>query len=120
METSEKIAAVHKYVEAFDTADMAIIREIYAGDAIVEDPVGTEPHVGIEAVCAFYEGALSSGAKLALTGAPRCAGNAVAFPFQVQMPGMVIDIVDVFEFDEAGKVNNMKAYWGPENMVTGQ
>ena len=99
---------------------MAIIREINAEDAIVEDPVGTEPHVGIEAVCAFYEGALSSGAKLALTGTPRCAGNAVAFTFQVQMPGMVIDIVDVFEFDEAGKVNSMKAYWGPENMVTGQ
>jgi steroid delta-isomerase len=118
MEASDKIAAVHKYVEAFDKADMDLIREIYADDAIVEDPVGTDLHVGIDAVCAFYEGALSSGAKLALTGTPRCAGNAVAFPFQVQMPGMAIEIIDVFEFDDAGKVNSMKAYWGPESMVT--
>ena len=119
METSDKIAAVHKYVEAFDKADLDIIREIYADDATVEDPVGTEAHVGLEAVCAFYEGALASGAKLALTGTPRCAGNTVAFPFQVQMPGMTIDVIDVFEFDENGKVNSMKAYWGPENLASG-
>ena len=86
METSDKIAAVHKYVEAFDKADMSLIREIYADDAIVEDPVGTDVHEGIDAVCAFYEGALSSGCKLELTGDPRCAGNAVAFPFQAKMP----------------------------------
>lgn len=118
MEVSDKIAAVHRYVEAFDKQDMDIIRDIYADDAVVEDPVGTDPHVGIEAVCAFYEGALTSGAKLALTGTPRCSGNAVAFPFQVRMPGMHIEIVDVFEFNDAGKVVSMKAYWGPENMVS--
>ncbi len=115
MEASDKIAMVHKYVEAFDKADIEIIREIYSEDARVEDPVGTDVHDGIEAVCAFYEGALASGAKLALTGQPRCAGNAVAFPFQVQMPGMNIHIIDVFEFNDEGKVNSMKAYWGPEN-----
>ncbi len=46
MEASDKIAAVHKYVEAFEKSDMDIIREIYADDAIVEDPVGTDLHVG--------------------------------------------------------------------------
>ena len=116
MEPSDKIAMVHKYVEAFDKQSMDLIREIYADDAIVEDPVGTELHEGIDAVCAFYEGALASGAKLVLSGQPRCAGNAVAFPFQVQMSGMEIDIIDVFEFNDAGKVNSMKAYWGPDNM----
>ena len=118
METSDKIAVVHRYVEAFDKADLDIIREIYASDAIVEDPVGTDPHEGIDAVCAFYEGALASGAKLALTGTPRCAGNAVAFPFQVQMPGMAIEVIDIFEFDDSGRVKSMKAYWGPENVIT--
>jgi steroid delta-isomerase len=116
MEASDKIAMVHRYVEAFDKADIDIIREIYSVDARVEDPVGTDVHDGIEAVCAFYEGALASGAKLALSGEPRCAGNAVAFPFQVQMPGMSIDVVDIFEFNHEGKVNSMKAYWGPENI----
>lgn len=118
METADMIAAVDKYVEAFEKSDMDIIKSIYASDAVVEDPVGTDPHVGIDAVCGFYEGALASGAKLELTGKPRCAGNAVAFPFQVKMPGLTISIIDVFEFDETGKVSNMKAYWGPESMVS--
>ena len=116
MDATDKIKVVHQYVEAFDKADMDIIKAIYATDARVEDPVGTPIHEGIEAVCAFYEGALASGAKLELTGTPRCAGNAVAFPFQVKMPGAVIDIIDVFDFNEEGKISSMRAYWGPENM----
>jgi steroid delta-isomerase len=46
MEASAMIAMVHKYVEAFAKEDMDIIREIYADDATVEDPVGTPLHVG--------------------------------------------------------------------------
>lgn len=114
MNASDKIAVVHRYVEAFATGDMDIIREIYAEDAVVEDPVGTDPHVGIAAVCAFYEGALASGARLVLTGPPRCAGDAVAFPFQAQMGELAIDIIDVFEFNAAGKVRSMRAYWSME------
>ncbi|MGL4565798.1 MAG: nuclear transport factor 2 family protein [Halioglobus sp.] len=116
MEAADKIRVVEQYVEAFATGDMNIIREIYAANARVEDPVGTPVHDGFDAICAFYEGALKSGARLELTGPARCSGNAVAFPFQVKMPGMIVDIIDVFEFDEAGKVVSMKAYWGPGNM----
>jgi steroid delta-isomerase len=118
MEVSDKIAAVNRYVEAFDKQSIEIIRDMYAEDAVVEDPVGTDPHRGIDAICAFYEGALGAGAKLELTSTPRCAGNAVAFTFSVNMPGMKIEIIDVFEFNEAGKISSMKAYWGPENMVS--
>jgi steroid Delta-isomerase len=117
MDNSVMLATVHKYIEAFDKADMELIREIYADDAVVEDPVGSDKHIGKEAVCTFYEAALSSGAKLVLTGNPRCAGNTVAFPFQAQMPGLAIEIIDVFEFDESGKVNSMKAYWGSDSTV---
>jgi len=119
MDTQQKIAAVERYVEAFEQSDIGIIRELYAADAVVEDPVGTEPHRGLEAVCSFYEGAIGAGAKLVLSGTPRCAGNAVAFPFQVRMPNMAMDAIDVFEFNEEGKVVSMKAYWGPENVVQG-
>ena len=117
MEAKDKLAVVDKYMEAFDKADIEIIKDIYAQDAVVEDPVGTEPHLGMDAICAFYEGALASGAKLARTGTAGCAGNAVAFNFQVTMPGMTIDVIDVFEFNDDGKVVSMKAYWGPENLV---
>ncbi|TXS96268.1 steroid delta-isomerase [Parahaliea maris] len=115
METAAKLAAVDRYIEAFANADLNIIRALFAEDASVEDPVGTDAHIGMEAICAFYEGAMGAGAKLALTGTPRCAGNAVAFPFKVMIPGMEMDVIDVFEFNDAGKVTSMRAYWGPEN-----
>ena len=116
MEAAKKIEVVEKYVEAFANSDMNIIRDMFADNATVEDPVGSPIHEGMEAICAFYDGALKSGARLSLTGKPCCAGNAVAFSFQVTMPGMLIDIIDVFEFDEHGKVISMKAYWGPESV----
>ena len=55
MEAADKIKVVEKYVQAFADSDMGIIREIYADNATVEDPVGTPVHDGLEAVCAFYE-----------------------------------------------------------------
>ena len=116
MDANTKIATVEKYVEAFDKQSMDLIREIYADDAVVEDPVGTDTYHGIEAICGFYKTGLESGVKLHLTGPVRVAGNAAAFPFQVKMGDMVINIIDVFEFNDAGKVVSMKAYWGPENM----
>ncbi len=115
MDTNAKIAAVHRYVEAFANSDIEIIRDLYADNATVEDPVGTEVRTGMDAIIAFYEPALKTGVKLQLTGTPRCSGNAVAFPFMVIMGDMEVDIIDVFEFDGAGKVVSMKAYWGPEN-----
>ncbi len=115
MQVADKIAAVHKYVEAFDKGDIEIIRELYADNAVVEDPVGSDPHEGIEAVLGFYESALGMGVKLELSGAPRCAGDAVAFPFRVIVGEMKIEAIDIFEFDDVGKVVSMKAYWGPEN-----
>ena len=115
MEASKKIAVVHQYVDAFDKQDINIIKAIYADDARLEDPVGTEPHKGIDAICGFYQGAFDMGAKLELTGEPRCAGNSVAFAFKVKVGDMLIEPIDVFEFNEQGKIVSMKAYWGPDN-----
>ena len=106
MDNADKIAMVERYVEAFEKGDVEIIRSMYAQDAVVEDPVGTDAH----------HGALGAGAKLRLSGQARCAGNAVAFPFHVVMPGMQIDVIDVFEFNDEGKISSMKAYWGPDNL----
>jgi len=117
VQASDKIVVVKKYVEAFDKKDISIIKAIYADNAVVEDPVGTDPYRGIAEIVAFYEQGLSMGAKLSLTDTPRCAGKAVAFSFIVTVGAMKIDVTDVFEFNDSGKVVSMKAYWGPENIT---
>jgi steroid delta-isomerase len=117
MEAAEKIAVVEKYIQAFATTDMNLIKEIYAPDATVEDPVGSEVRQGIAAIVEFYEQGFGAGATLELTGPARCAGNAVAFPFCVSVGSMKIQVIDVFVFNSSGKVTAMKAYWGPENIT---
>ena len=38
---------------------------------------------------------------------------------EVDLPkgGMIIDIIDTFQFNEDGKVTEMNAYWGPSNIT---
>lgn len=116
METTVLQKAVAQYVEAFDKADLNLIANLFAENATVEDPVGTPQHVGIEAIKAFYKSAFDMGVKLELNGKPRCAGNSVAFSFDVVMTGMKISPIDVFELNADGKVQSMKAYWSADNM----
>ena len=89
-------------------------------DAYQEDPVGNEPNIGIDAIREFYEHILSSDIRAEFTGNIRCAGNSVAFPFEVTI-GMEgarfkLEVIMVFEIKEEGKIEIMKAYWGSENL----
>ncbi|QJB68822.1 nuclear transport factor 2 family protein [Parasphingorhabdus halotolerans] len=116
----DKIKAVETYINSFSKQDVEAIVGLYADDATIEDPVGTPLKEGIEAIREFYTGAVGNGAKLELEGTPRCAGDSVAFPFRaiVDLGGNKahIEIIDTFRFNDDGKVAEMRAFWGPENM----
>lgn len=116
MTTETMQAIVNRYIQAFELADLDIIREIFAEDAMVEDPVGSEPKRGMEEITAFYQQGFQSGAKLRLTQPIRVAGNSVAFAFEVVIGDMIISPIDVFEINASGKVQSMKAYWGNDNI----
>jgi len=120
MPTPEQmIAAVHAYVSAFDKGDPEAAVALFAADAAVEDPVGTPPKVGTEAIRNFYTMSMQTGAKLHLQEPIRVGPDYAAFAFQVRltMEGkvMTVDVIDIFRFDEAGKVKKMEAYFGPTN-----
>jgi steroid delta-isomerase len=114
-------AAVHAYVEAFDQGDPDVAAALFAEDAVVEDPIGSPPHVGQAAIRAFYAASMQTGAKLILTGPPRLAPPHLAFPMQVRLNwqgrDMVIDVIDTWQFDASGKIRRMQAYFGPSNMA---
>jgi steroid delta-isomerase len=113
-------AAVHAYVEAFTKGDPAMAAAIFADDAVIEDPIGSEPKVGRAAILAFYTQSMATGATLHLQGPVRVASGHAAFAMQVRLhwdgKDMAIDVIDTFAFDEAGKVKEMRAYFGPGNM----
>ncbi len=114
------VAAVHAYVDGFARGDAEALVALFADDATVEDPVGTPPKRGREEIRAFYALSVATGAKLELLGEPRCAGDYVAFPFAVKLEWQgrrqVIEVIDTFRFDEAGRITEMRAFFGPANM----
>jgi steroid delta-isomerase len=116
METATLQNVVQVYVEAFEKSDLDIIRELFAADATMEDPVGSPVRRGIEDIIEFYKAGFAMGMKLKLTGKPRCAGNSVAFSFDAVMKNMTISPIDVFDLNADGKIQRMRAYWGSENV----
>ncbi len=112
---------VDQYLAAINTGDMQSATNIYADNAAVEDPVGTEPKRGDD-ILQFYTAAFSNGAKVELTGPVRISAKAAAFPFraEIKQPAnklLIVDVIDIFEFDDAGKVVKMTAHFGPSNIT---
>ena len=117
---AEAQAACETYIRSLQTSDVETLLALFDDNASIEDPVGTELREGKSALREFYSVACEGVLSAALSGAPRLAGNEVAFPFTVTAgtPGeeLTISIIDVFKFNEAGKVVSMRAFWGPNNI----
>lgn len=115
-------AACEAYVRCLTESDLEGLLDLFADDAAIEDPVGTDWREGKEVLRAFYAEACQGVAKAELTGDPRVAGNEVAFPFNVTAGApdqqVVINIIDIFKFNEDGKIATMRAFWGPNNMAS--
>ncbi len=112
---------VDRYLAAINAGDMTAVMALYADDASVEDPVGTEPKRGDE-ILQFYTNAFSGGAKVELTGPVRISAKAAAFPFRAEItradgPVIIVEVIDIFEFDPAGKIATMTAHFGPANIT---
>jgi steroid delta-isomerase len=117
---AQKVSAVEAYVAAFDKSDADAVAALFAEDAIVEDPIGTPPHRGRAAIREFYANSMKTGAKLKLDAPVRGGANYAAFCFTVTLNfaggDKKIEVIDTFAFNDEGKVTEMRAFWGPENM----
>lgn len=113
---------VRRYVEAVGSGTAADIVALYREDATVEDPVGSEPHVGHAAIKKFYDviEPLERSSELFTV---RVAGDSAAFSFRIVTrfgeQNFTLDPIDVMTFDENGLISSMRAFWSPDDMVTG-
>lgn len=110
-------AAVQSYLDRHQAKDAAGVAALFAVDAEVFDPVGSEPHMGSAAVEAFFAGThqMSDSMEFTLTGPIRVAGNHAAFPFEVRTAigetTLRLQIIDVMDFADDGLIQTMRAYW---------
>lgn len=111
---------VKGYLRALESGDVDAIVSLYAEDATVEDPVGSTPVVGHDAIRAFYAKAQDMYPRTRLNGAVRVSGSECAFAFAVtvtyQGQRITIHPIDTFRFDAAGRITQMRAYFGQGNI----
>ncbi len=111
-----KTASVEYYMQLLNEHKPEMLEVLYAEDALVEDPYGTPGHKGMNAIKQFYSKAFDAKISAELTGPVRVAGDSAAFEFKVDFNGMIMEIIDVFQFNDEGKVISMKAYWSEANI----
>ncbi len=117
--TLHSTGVADEYMRCLTEKDLDGILSLYANNASIEDPVGSERIEGIETLRQFYAQAMGIDMQAERTGTVRIAGQEVAFPFRLVMDAgngpMAMDIIDVFLFDDQGKILTMRAFWGPDN-----
>jgi steroid delta-isomerase len=105
--------AVRQYVEAVGRQDLEATLVLFADDARQEDPVGTPPNVGKEAIRGFFERAYRGGFDTALTGPLLVTGDHAAVHFTIEVPTgaepVVVRVVDLIRFDDDGLIADLRA-----------
>ena len=113
---------VDAYVDSYRRNDKQACIDLFAADAVWHDPVGEPPHVGHAGVGAFWDQArvLAESIELVPSDVIVCANQAaMVFEIHVSLAApegspsttMIMDAVEVFVLDDAGKISELRAYW---------
>ena len=114
---------VRSYFLAIRAMDAVAFANTFSEDGTTFDPVGTPGVTGREAIREFLESICQNFKTVGLTeDSVFVAGNGAAVKWtgrgtssngkEVKFEG-----VDVFEMDEEGKIQTLRAYWNPAEMI---
>jgi steroid delta-isomerase len=117
----EKIREViEQYVARVASGTADDVLALYADDATVEDPVGTEVRQGKDALREFYA-PLETMQQEGHVVTARVAGGQAAFLFelasQVGETTYTLSPIDVMTFDDDGLITSMRAFWGEADLT---
>jgi steroid Delta-isomerase len=117
---SETITAtVHRYLELIGTGSADDIIALFADHATVEDPVGSEPRVGREAIHGFFA-TLESLDRATELVSLRVCGREAAFQFAITFNAgdarMRLEPIDTVVFDSEGKIASLRSYFSPADV----
>ena len=111
-------AVVDDYLASFPKRDRDAFLACFADDAKQVDPVPSPANVGREAIGQFWDNVAAMADKLEpqLDRVHVCGNHAaVVFTMNARSGegGSAIDIVDIFEVNDEGKIASLHAYWDP-------
>jgi steroid delta-isomerase len=123
LSNDEVAAGVQRYLDTVAGGTAADVTALFAPDATLEDPVGSDPIQGHEAIQAFYATfeALTKTTELITV---RTVAGQAAFHFEI-----VVDLgggatstmapLEVMTFGEDGLITSMRAFWSEDDLVMG-
>ena len=104
------------YLARVSSDDPGSAADLYAADAVLEDPVGSAPIRGRDRIRAFYRDN-AGGVTLALAGPLVVCGREAALRLaaEARRAGRVhrLDVIDVLRFDDACRITSLRAYCTP-------
>jgi steroid delta-isomerase len=115
--------AVKAYFAALRAMDQQAWVNTFAEDAIDCDPVGAPPIEGHQKLGEFFQTVMAAFKEVGLTeDQVFIAGNGAAVKWtgrgiSKQGKNVHFEGIDVFEVNEAGKIQTLHAYWNPAEMV---
>jgi steroid delta-isomerase len=115
--------AVRAYFAALRAMDQQAWVNTFAEDAVTYDPVGAQPTSGHQKLGEFFQTMTAAFKEVGLTEEEVfIAGNSAAVKWSgrgISKQGRKVRFagIDVFEVNEAGKIQTVYAYWNPAEMV---
>ncbi|MFJ6095670.1 nuclear transport factor 2 family protein [Williamsia muralis] len=107
-------ALVSRYLSTVSAGSATQIASLYAIDARLEDPVGSNPRIGRTEIEDFYRGldGANTTAELLVVHA---VGYEAAFHFRIttRLADRVVTVepIDVMRFNDLGLIASMRAFW---------
>ncbi len=114
---------IKDYFAALRAMDEKAWVNTFAIDAVSHDPVGAPPIEGHESLAEFFQTITAAFKEVGLTeNDVFIAGNGAAVKWTGRGTSkagkkVLFAGIDVFEFNEAGKIQTLHAYWNPAEMV---
>lgn len=123
MSTDAIRKAVSDYFAATRAMNMEAWVATFADNAISHDPVGGPPFEGHDSLRLFFQGIIQAFETVGLTeDKVFISGNGAAVMWVGRGIGkngseVTFEGIDVFEINEAGKIQKLWAYWDPAAMM---
>jgi steroid delta-isomerase len=109
---------VNRYLELVAQGATDEILTLYAADATIEDPIGSDLRRGREAIREFYAGFQDIKKDTELCEL-RAAGSEAAFLWHLTLHAgdtrTRISPISLMAFDEDAKITSMRAFWSPSD-----
>jgi steroid delta-isomerase len=112
-------ATLEGYIEGWRSGDLEPWLDLFAEDAVFEDPAGSPPMEGKQAIAAFFDASVkaSTGMNPVIERIVVCGNEAILlFTMNLYHPdgsGTALRVVDHFRLNDEGRIVRLRAFWDP-------